>query len=242
MKHLFTFIILFLLFSCSKKWADNIAEKGHSQEMINNYEEALKIYNKGIKRNKRSALLFWRRGKIYHRKGNYDLAIKDYSKSIEIDSLFNTGYAFWDRANSKENLKDIEGALEDYDKAISINPKKSNFLSYRGILKYRLEDYEGSLRDLDSAVKYGGNNYYLARSYRSTLRFILEDYKGALQDYNYLDFSKKDELNPEMAWEFRFRGISKFKTKDTIGACNDWKIAEKHNDSVSRLWLKKYCE
>jgi tetratricopeptide (TPR) repeat protein len=241
MKHLTILLAFLLITSCSKKWADNIAEKGHRQEMSNNYEKALKIYNKGIRWNKKSTLLFWRRGGLNDRNENYNLAINDFSKSIELDSLYNTGYAYWSRANSKESLGDFEGALLDFNNAVLINPKKSNFICYRGILKYKMNDYKGALLDLNKAVELW-NNYHLARNYRSTIRFKLKDYKGALEDFNFLRFSKKDEMNPNMAWEFRNRGISKLKTKDTIGACKDWKIAQKHNDSISLVRIKEYCE
>ncbi|WP_064965756.1 tetratricopeptide repeat protein [Tenacibaculum ovolyticum] len=240
MKHLKTLFFLILLSSCSVKWADSIAEKGFNKEAINDYEKALSIYNKGIRWNKKSAELYWRRGNLHHRNKNYILAIKDLDKSIQIDSLFNTGYAYWDRAISKENLNNYSGALLDYNNAISINPEKSNFYFFRGILKYRLKDSIGAHNDFNSAIELW-DNYYLARSWRSILRVELKDFKGAMEDFKYLKFSKKEKLKPKMAWKFRYRGLAKLKTKDTIGACNDWKIATKHNDSISILKMKEYC-
>ena len=238
MRNVFICIISLLITGCSVRWADKIAEKGFDKECINQYSKAMKIYNRGISLNKRSAELYWRRGNLYARNDNHKMAIIDLTKSIEIDSLFNGGYAYWDRAISKEELKDTLGALSDYNKAILRSPEQGNFYCYRGILKYRMADYKNALNDFDNAIKYW-ENFYLARSYRSTLRVKMEDYSGALEDFNYMNLDKEDKSD---ALEFRYRGIAKFETHDTIGACNDWKIAANHMDSISIEKIKLYCK
>ena len=204
----------------------------------------MRIYNRAIFFNKRSALAFWRTGSLYATEAfgnNYVQAISDYTRSIEIDSTFNSGYAFWNRANAKLEINDSIGALSDYNKAITLGPEQGNFHCYRGILKYQMKDYEGALLDLDNSIKYW-ENFYLARSYRSTLRLKLGNYAGALEDYDFLDFSEEEENDPEMAREFRDRGIAKHYTNDSIGACRDWLIASKHKDSISLEKIKKYCK
>ena len=87
--------------------------------------------------------------------------------------------------------------------------------------------------------RHNWENFYLARSYRSTLRVKMEDYSGALEDFNYMNLDKEDKSD---ALEFRYRGIAKFETHDTIGACNDWKIAANHMDSISIEKIKLYCK
>ncbi len=241
MKNLLIIIISLLITSCSVKWADTIANKGFGKECINEYSKAMKIYNRGIAFNKGSAELYWRRGCLYARNENHRMALIDLTKSIELDSLFNDGSPYWDRALSKEELGDTFGALSDFNKALLINPEKENFYLFRGTLKYRMGDYEGALTDFDDAIKFW-DDYYIARSWRSMLRVELKDFDGAMVDYNYLSFSNEDELNPDMAWEFRYRGIAKLHTKDTIGACIDWKIAAKHNDSISLVLSKENCK
>jgi tetratricopeptide (TPR) repeat protein len=241
MKNTLITIILLMTTGCSIKWADNIADKGFDKECINDYDKAMKIYNRGILINKRSTELYWRRGCLNARNDNHDMAVKDLTKSINIDSLFNGGYAYWDRAISKEYLGDSLGALNDFDKAILINPEKENFYFFRGTLRYKLKDFEGALNDFDSALRFW-NNYYLARSWRSTLRVELGDYSGAMEDFEKIEFSEKDKTNPNYAWKFRYRGIAKFETGDTIGACLDWKIAVTHLDTISIIKVNEYCK
>lgn len=240
MKNVLICIILLLITACSVERANEVADKGFDKECAHKYKEAMKIYNRGLLLNKRSAELYWRRGGLHARNGNHQMAIKDFTKSIKIDSLFDNGYPYWDRAISKEELGDLFGALSDFDKAILINPEKENYYLFRGTLKYRMKDFKGALSDFDNAIKFW-DNYYIARSWRSMLRVELNDFEGAMEDYNRTRFSEDDELDPDMAWRFRYRGIAKYNTKDTIGACHDWEIAAKHKDSIALVRIKEHC-
>ncbi len=49
-------------------------------------------------------------------------------------------------------LKDYKGAIEDYTKAIDINPDHSNAYNNRGLSKYNLKDYRGSIEDYTKAI------------------------------------------------------------------------------------------
>ena len=65
------------------------------------------------------------RADTYYVKGDFQLAIEDYSKAIDI-SPNNEEFYFW-RGRSKYNLNDYENAIIDFDKAIELNPKKVLF-------------------------------------------------------------------------------------------------------------------
>ena len=62
-----------------------------------------------------------------------------------------------------------------------------------------------------------------------------------MEDFKKAGFSKKNKSNPNYAWKFRYRGIAKFETGDTIGACLDWEVAAKHLDSISMKKIKEHC-
>ena len=84
---------------------------------------------------------------------NYVEAISDASKSIAINPLFAPAYV--ERGAAKEEMakmsgwKDyLEAGLDDYDKAIEIDPYDDNALYYRGHARYDLGDYSGAESDL----------------------------------------------------------------------------------------------
>lgn len=53
----------------------------------------------------------------------YDRAVADYTKAIEIDPKDANAYGA--RANAYKAKKDLDRAIADYDKATDINPKAS---------------------------------------------------------------------------------------------------------------------
>jgi len=67
-----------------------------------------------------------------------------------------TAKEYFDRGNSKALLRDYDGAISDYAKAIEMNPKLTEAYFYRGLLKVILLDQkESGCLDLSKAVALG---------------------------------------------------------------------------------------
>lgn len=232
-----------ILSNCSLKYTENLVDKGYSKECINEHKKAMQVYNRAIFLNKKSALAYWRRGNLYATETfnyDYEKAIADLTRSIQIDSTFNGGYAFWDRAYCKRQINDNIGALADYDKAIAISPQKENFYYFRATLKYyRFQDIEGAIRDLDSAIKYW-EKYDLARLCRAELKVINGDFKGALEDYKKLQYPLR-EYDLSNADEYYYRGIAKYEIGDKNGACKDLLTSNKLGFNQAKEKLDKLC-
>jgi tetratricopeptide (TPR) repeat protein len=62
------------------------------------------------------------------------------------------------RGNAKYNLKDYYGTIEDYSKAIEINPDYVKAYSNRGVAKYNLRDLNGACADWKKAASLGHQN------------------------------------------------------------------------------------
>ena len=82
----------------------------------------------------------------------FTLSYGSYSQSYTTD-YFKKGVA-------KSYLKDYRGAMQDYNKAIDIDPKHKNAYYGRGIAKYRLKDINGACLDWSKAGELGNNNAY----------------------------------------------------------------------------------
>ena len=88
--------------------------------------------------------------------GDYQGAIADYDKAIEIDPQFEDAY-YW-RASAKTKLGDHQGAIADWTKVIELIPKSGlSGLSYRnrGVDKAWIEDHEGACVDWKEAAFLG---------------------------------------------------------------------------------------
>jgi len=70
-------------------------------------------------------------GDVYWREENYALAVKHYSKAIEKDPGFMSVY--YKRAHAKRKLQDYDGAINDYNKFIELNPNIGNITLTKAI-------------------------------------------------------------------------------------------------------------
>ena len=72
---------------------------------------------------------------------------------MEIDPTYALAYS--NRGSAKERLKDYEGAVADFTKAIEIDPKFASAYSNRGMSKYLLGDLKGACDDARKAADLG---------------------------------------------------------------------------------------
>jgi len=102
----------------------------------------------------------------------------------------------------KANSGDYEGAIEDYNKAIEINPKDAEAYNNRGVAKWDLGDDRGAIEDYNKAIEIKPR-YADAYSDRGVVKDKLGDYKGAIEDYN-----KAIEINPKYSKAYNNRGVA----------------------------------
>ena len=86
-------------------------------------------------------------------KGDYQDAISDFTKAIEINSKYEEAYLY--RGLAKSDLDNHKDAISDFTKAIEINPKVANVFYYRGIVKETKGDKKGFCSDVKKALSLG---------------------------------------------------------------------------------------
>ncbi|HPS28102.1 MAG TPA: tetratricopeptide repeat protein, partial [Bacteroidales bacterium] len=74
-------------------------------------------------------------------------------------------------------------ALENLDKSISLNQKKSDIYSWRGLARYKLKQLDGAIEDYSMAIQINSND---AAAYvnRSVAYFDKGNYTQAWEDIN----------------------------------------------------------
>ncbi len=125
-------------------------------------------------------------------------------------------------ANNKEDANDYRGALEDYDRAITLSPKYAEAYSNRGNLRVnRLNDPLGALADFNLAIASGRNpaTTATALSRRGNLKGTkLNDVAGAAAD-----FDRAIQLDPNNFRIYINRGgLKAGKLRDPQGALADY--------------------
>ncbi|HEX7413225.1 MAG TPA: OmpA family protein, partial [Bacteroidia bacterium] len=66
-----------------------------------------------------------------------------------------TAEDYYNRGNAKHEVGDFRGAIEDYNKAIELNPKYADAFYARGMAKGMLDDKEGACLDYRKAFELG---------------------------------------------------------------------------------------
>jgi len=101
----------------------------------------------------KDAEAYFNRGLAYDDKGQYDQAISDYSKAIEINP--GLAEAYINRGNAYSKKGQYDKAISDYSKAIEINPKYADAYINRGLAHNSLGNYNSACDDWLKACKLG---------------------------------------------------------------------------------------
>jgi tetratricopeptide (TPR) repeat protein len=116
---------------------------------------------------------------------------------------------------------DNYGAIQDYDRAISINPKYSESYVNRGIAKFKVGNIQGAIQDYNRAIAIDpkdGEAYYN----RGIARFESGEERSAIKD-----FDRAIAIDPQDAEVYGNRGFAKSTIGDKKGAVADLTKAAK---------------
>lgn len=80
-----------------------------------------------------------------------------FALSILTSVYAQTADTYIDSAKEKYDNKDYKGAIQDFTKAIELNPKFADAYSNRGVVKGNLQDYRGAIQDYNKAIELNPN-------------------------------------------------------------------------------------
>ncbi len=130
---------------------------GDLMRRLERFEEGAVAYDSAIKlmaaQDRENWVLFYERGICYERSGQWDLAVADFKKSLELQPehplvLNYLGYSWLDRG---ENL---EEALDMVRRAVEQRPEDGYIIDSLGWGYYLTGDYENAVDQLEKAVEY----------------------------------------------------------------------------------------
>jgi putative GTP pyrophosphokinase len=118
------------------------------------YDAAIKIYSDILATNPTkevASVLHKHRGMAFFSKGNYQEAIKDFDKALELDPR--CAQAAYFRGVVRTVLEEYGAALADYDLSLSINPFQHFALYRRAQAYWHIGDYAKVLSDCEAALR-----------------------------------------------------------------------------------------
>jgi tetratricopeptide (TPR) repeat protein len=131
----------------------------------------------------------------------------------------------------KANKGDLEGAIADFSRAITLAPDFALAYYDRGTARYSKGDLDGAITDLTNAITLVPN-HPAAYNNRGIVRDKAGDINGAIAD-----FDRAIALGPDLAEPFHNRGKVKFLKGDLEGAIADFDKAIALNPTYAVAYL-----
>ena len=182
----------------SNEGADKIIDEALALCKRGNFNGALKLLNKAAELYPDNQFVFVNRGNIY-KDGfkDYEAAIADYNKTIELNAKFS--WSYHNRALAYGRLKRWDEAIADYGRAIEIDSNYASAYNGRAWSYCKIGKFEEALVDANRAVKLKPNEANFLDT-RAEAYIGLKRYEEALADLN-----TAIKLSPE-GWLFNNRG------------------------------------
>jgi tetratricopeptide (TPR) repeat protein len=140
-----------------------------------------------------------KRGLSHASMRNYEQAIYDYSKAIQLDRHFAEAYN--NRSAAHLLMENYAKAVLDCNWAIELAPHFTAAYVNRGIANTGLRQYEEALIDYNKVIELNNQNVY-AYYNRGNTYMWMGDYQKALADY-----TRVIELNPDFLAAYVNRGV-----------------------------------
>jgi tetratricopeptide (TPR) repeat protein len=186
--------------------------RGDLKREMGDLEGAAADLDRAIELNPRDPESYQLRSGIRYERGDYKGTLEDLNKALDqtvSDELY------YNRGLVKKNLNDDSGAIEDYRRALELNPR---FGSARNALIRVFLDTDrpdSANAEIDKAIKLEGCPDSVL-DLRSRLRLILKDFEGAERDV-----SKHLELKPRDIDAWLSRSKIRERRRDLAGARSD---------------------
>lgn len=169
------------IFSFLTKDYRKYSEKAIQNFNTGNYFESIQLLNKAIMLNPSVPDLYYGRGRSKLHFEDYSGAILDLNNAIEIDSKYELACLIY-RGAAKFNLGLLIASINDFSRAIELDPIYVDAYIRRGRVKLELKDYAGAINDFDKVIAMVPNNAE-AYKYRGDAKFTRGDKEGAIKDY-----------------------------------------------------------
>ena len=171
------------------------------------------------------------RGIDYGKKGEHDLAIKDFTKAIKLKSDY--ALAYNNRGAVYRSKGEHDLAIEDCNKAIQLKSDYAEPYSNRGAAYRNKGDYDCAIKDYDMAIKLKPD--FVQAYYNRGLAY----HEKRELDIAIKDYSKAIELNPKLFHPYNNRGNAYLQKRDFDRAIEDYSKAIELNPELGPAYCNR---
>jgi tetratricopeptide (TPR) repeat protein len=166
-------------------------------------------------------VLYNNRALLYLKNGNYQEALLDFTKAIELNPV--DAEIYFQRAGLYLFLEEYSKAFEDYQQAITINPNNPEYYLHRALAYTIIGSIDEAKLDLESA-KITENKLNHLQNELGLSEFSKGSFQKAINH-----FSKFISLNPHSAIGYQNRGMAFYQAGKLNEAISDYNEAIRLN-------------
>lgn len=211
-------LILGLLLASAAVAQDASLEEAEKRARAKDYEGALAEYDKAIAEAPGDARGHVGRAWVLKQLGRPDQALVSITRAIQLVPEPDVVW-FHLRGMIYMMLDEDAAAIEDFTKAIELDPAGARYYQGRAIVLWRQYDYAGALRDFSKQYELDPRDLLALQRCGQTKEWS-GDFKGAAEDYTRLV-----DASPHPAGPLVFRGNAKAALGDLKGAISDYDAA-----------------
>lgn len=244
--------------------------RGIAHYKLDHMDSALMDFNIANRMDQGLHLIHIYKGFIFRRLENYDSAALNFNKYILNNPHDTSAYSLVLRGKMKQEIGDFEGAIEDMDIAINLDPLKESYHYYKFQAYFDQGKFSKAREEIDNVLEinknfygyyyYKGNTYFEERRFNEAIKQYdiaikmkvdngdLYFHRGlAEKERNnnkaaLLDFDTAIAYNENDGAYYFHRGYSKLALGNKIGACNDWYMAGALGYYEEFEKIKEVCE
>ena len=176
--------------------------------------------------------IYYNRGTAYSTIGEYDRAIEDLTKAIELRP--NDSRAYYNRGGTYIDKKIYGLAIRDFDRALNLSPDDPSLYLLRGVANIEKQEYEFAASDFSRAIALNPNH---ADAYngRGVTHYRSGDLGSAIADY-----SNAIQLNPNSEHAYYNRGEAWLHLREWRKAQDDLLTAKDKGLNIIDSFRKEY--
>lgn len=229
-------IILFLVLAgfyfMGNVFAQSLEEhvnRGQTYYKQGYHDQAISEYSKALEIDPGNDVAYFNRGLAYRDRGwankstyDADMAIADFNKVIEMYPNYHRISAVYvARGNVYSDKRNLDSAIYDYDRAISIDPNNALAYENRGLAYCKKDNFNQAISDYSKAIKLNPSKASLYLE-RGTIYFMKRD----SDDLALSDLNKTIQLNPNAGGAYANRAEIYFDKKQYDKCWDDVHKAE----------------
>jgi tetratricopeptide (TPR) repeat protein len=222
---------------------DNILQQLFAGIDAGDFEEAIRNCTVLISGQPLNPMLYELRGDCYFNLRKYESAMLNYAESIELIDIKsdkgkeNLSALYNKKGSCSLNINNVDEALEDFKKAVKLNPNNFEAYNNKGKAHRARGEYKQCIDDCSQALEIN-YKYPAAYNNRGNAYYLLGSADESISDYNSAIL-----MNPTYANAYYNRGSSHFiLKKNYIEAKRDWEDAIRLDPSYSEELKEKFVE